>query len=75
MELKVRQLQAKLGELEYHKNTNTKHIENLMPLLEIKHDPDKDMRTCLAEYIFDAWNKEYKDVFTRRAEWMKQSDV
>ena len=74
LEGKVRTLDSKLSELRHHHEAAQKRLEDLSPLLEMRHG-NQDLRHALCDFVFDAWNKQYEDVFQKKNEYMRNFDM
>ena len=54
---------------------NVKRLEELQPIAELNYaDTSKDLRECLINFVFEAWNKEYGEMFARRSEYSNHCD-
>ena len=74
LENKVRNLDGKVGELKHHNETNQKRLDDLQPILEVRN-ANEDLRQSLCNFIFDAWNKQYEEVFQKKNEYMRNFDM
>ena len=75
LENKLRNVDGKVGELTHHNTTNQERLKELQPLIELNYpDTSKDLRTCLIDYVFEAWNKEYNDTFARKSEYLRYAE-
>ena len=76
LENKLRTIDTKLGELNHHTTTSQEKLKDLQPLIELNYaDTSKDLRECLINYVFEAWNKEYGETYSRKSEYMRMIET